>query len=340
MNLHSVQEITVVAGGGTSSVLVDGDIGLVHIDSAAPITLAAAHTISASGTAKKGMYIKFLHGGTFTTDTATGKHLSVFGYVVPDEHALYEATITAYYNGSAWEVRVCPSQEGVKNTDGSTIIDDSIPTDAYAPNSVDNAALTAMAGGNLKIGVDGSNVVDLDGSGDAKILIGDGTTMNSVDVSGAITIDNTGAATIPNGYVTNDMLAETPATYLETVVILTSAELLALNSTPIQLLPAGGAGVAIEVISVNASMPYVSSAYVGGGTLQVYYNGFSGNPIATSPTTSLTGTANTFSMFTPVPGVITGGGNNDAVYITNATADFTAGDSTLRLNILYRKYSF
>ena len=60
-----------------------------------------------------------------------------------------------------------------------------------------------------------------------------------------------------------------------------------------------------------------------------------------SPVTAVTGGVNTYSKFVSESAVIPGGGNNDALYIKDVGADaFATGNSTLKLNILYRLLSF
>jgi len=64
-----------------------------------------------------------------------------------------------------------------------------------------------LAEGSVLVGNSDGVSAAVDASGDAQILIGDGTTVASVPVSGDIAIDNTGAATIQPGAVEGAMLA-------------------------------------------------------------------------------------------------------------------------------------
>ena len=69
-------------------------------------------------------------------------------------------------------------------------------TITIADDAVTNAKLANISQGSVKVGGASNAPTDLDASGDGKILIGDGTDINSVSVSGDITIDNAGAVTI------------------------------------------------------------------------------------------------------------------------------------------------
>lgn len=70
----------------------------------------------------------------------------------------------------------------------------------------------ALTEGNIFIGDSNNLAAALDGSTDTQILVGNGTTMTSVAVSGDATLANTGALTIANGAVENAMLAASSVT--------------------------------------------------------------------------------------------------------------------------------
>jgi hypothetical protein len=82
-----------------------------------------------------------------------------------------------------------------------------VETAKIANDAVTNAKLANMTQGTIKVGGTSNAPTDLDAKTDGYILIGDGTDVNSVAVSGDVTIDNTGAVTIGAGVVENSMLA-------------------------------------------------------------------------------------------------------------------------------------
>lgn len=74
-------------------------------------------------------------------------------------------------------------------------------------DTVTNTELANITRGSIKVGGLADAPTDLVALTDAQILIGDGTDINSVAVSGDVTIDNAGATTIGAGAVDNAMLA-------------------------------------------------------------------------------------------------------------------------------------
>jgi len=75
-----------------------------------------------------------------------------------------------------------------------------------ANDAVDNNKLANIAQGSVKVGGGSNAPTDLDASGDGKILVGDGTDINSVTVSGDVTLANNGAVTIAANAVEGSML--------------------------------------------------------------------------------------------------------------------------------------
>ena len=120
-NLKTVSEILAIASGGSKVINLNEGVGEFNITSASPITLTSALNITVTGQLENGHLLVFRHNGGFTTDTGTGKHLSILGNIIPDEQALYEGRIEAYYDGAAWKVTLFPSIEGNPVLDGATI---------------------------------------------------------------------------------------------------------------------------------------------------------------------------------------------------------------------------
>jgi hypothetical protein len=122
-------------------------------------------------------------------------------------------------------------------------------------------------------------------------------------------------------------------------VSLSSANLLAMNGTPVAILPAPGANFAIIVDSIAFVMIATSTAYASGGTVQFNYHGgvssHSGTIPASVVTTGTPGTVvtqlgpSTGSNGLTVPA-------NTGIDITNNTGAFTTGTGTA---IVYVSYS-
>lgn len=75
-----------------------------------------------------------------------------------------------------------------------------------AADSVENSMLANIARGSVKVGGGSNAPTDLDAKGDGKILVGDGTDIASVAVSGDVTLANNGAVTIASNAVEGSML--------------------------------------------------------------------------------------------------------------------------------------
>lgn len=92
------------------------------------------------------------------------------------------------------------------NVDDSTV---EIDTDAIRvkDDGITNAKLANITRGSVKVGGVADAPTDLVALTDKQILIGDGTDVVSVAVSGDVTIANDGVTTIGTGAVDNDMLA-------------------------------------------------------------------------------------------------------------------------------------
>ena len=75
-----------------------------------------------------------------------------------------------------------------------------------ANDAVDNNKLANIARGSIKVGGGSNAPTDLDAKGDGKILVGDGTDVASVAVSGDVALANDGAVTIAANAVEGSML--------------------------------------------------------------------------------------------------------------------------------------
>ena len=73
-------------------------------------------------------------------------------------------------------------------------------------DSVSNSMLENMTQGTIKVGGGSDAPTDLDAKTDGQILVGDGTDINSVAVSGDVALSNTGAVTIAANAVEGSML--------------------------------------------------------------------------------------------------------------------------------------
>lgn len=117
-------------------------------------------------------------------------------------------------------------------------------------------------------------------------------------------------------------------------VTLTSAQVLALYTTPISLVAAPGVGSAIVVHRVTGSVDYNSAAYATNTTQEVRYTNGSGTKVSADFTALVTATADKFVSVGGIEAatVLT---ENAAVVVCNATGNPTAGNSPVSFTIDY-----
>ena len=117
----------------------------------------------------------------------------------------------------------------------------------------------------------------------------------------------------------------------------TTAQILALNSTPIELIAAQGAGKTIEIISASTKLVYVSAAYATNTNLQLLTSGATNAQFDDGKV--LTATVSThwkFEALQPTSATDTQLIENAAVNVTVETGDPITGDSNIEIFALYR----
>ena len=119
-------------------------------------------------------------------------------------------------------------------------------------------------------------------------------------------------------------------------VSLTSAEILALNTTPKSIVAAPGAGKVIRVLSAVMRLNFVTQAYTSNVVSAIQYSGTSTNIISNSvigasETTISEQLASTSVSYTPA----TSDPANKAIVLKATAGDPTTGDCTLDVYLSY-----
>jgi len=115
-------------------------------------------------------------------------------------------------------------------------------------------------------------------------------------------------------------------------VTLSSAQVLALNGTPIEVVPAPGVGRANLVLVAVASVAFVSAAYATNTTLTVGYGGAG----ILSITGILAATSSKVAMAAgTIAAVATATAQNAAIVVSAASGNPATGDSPVTISVLY-----
>lgn len=120
---------------------------------------------------------------------------------------------------------------------------------------------------------------------------------------------------------------------------LSSSQILGLNSTPITLVTAQGAGTIIQVDKISLNYIYNSTTYASGGAISAIYGTNTAKAATgTAAASVITGTSNGFA--TLLPTAIAQNGTltdyvNKAISLSNATGAFTTGNGTIAYKVFY-----
>ncbi len=172
------------------------------------------------------------------------------------------------------------------------------------------------------------------------ILVGNGSNIaTSVTMSGDITNTNAGVTAIGANKVLSSMISPLVRKYV--AVAITAAEFNGMYAAPKLLVAAGGANTLIVLDQIQIVMTYNSVAYAAGGVAAVQYDSTvnGAGVIASTTLSAATFQAAASSSFTMNAGVVVLPFTttvNKGLYLSNISAAFTTGNSTMVAHLWYR----
>lgn len=174
-----------------------------------------------------------------------------------------------------------------------------------------------------------------------RIFVGNASNIaTGVAMSGDTTISNAGVVAIGANKVLSSMVSPLLLKYV--AVPITAAEFNGMYAAPKLLLAAQGANTQIIVEQLVLPMTFVSAQYAAGGVVAAQYDstvhGAGVLATATEAAADFTGAAAS-TTFRQNPSVAVAPFSttvNKGIYLSNATAAFTTGDSTFVAHMWYR----
>lgn len=143
-------------------------------------------------------------------------------------------------------------------------------------------------------------------------------------------------AKLADGAVTSVKLADDIAHTAQ--VALSAADIIAMRTTPKQLIAAPGANKLVLVDSLVVKMVRSATAFTSGGALEFRYTDGSGAKVSADVAASVVTTGGAGTEYNSVAGVTTSltPVANAAIVLTNATGAFATGTGTAQVSIKYR----
>lgn len=234
-----------------------------YINGTEALTSNWAVTMGAGSVA--GMQLHMKYGAVVTL---AGNHIFILGTQIPDGLADKDFDVFGFYNGSDWEISFLPDFQDTNIISTDNLLDDCVTNDKLAK----------MLRGTVKVGGVSDAPTDLVSSVSGNILIGDGTDIKSLAVTGDIGITGAGLTTIVADAVDNTKLANMVRGTVKVggvanaptdLVASTSAQILIGNGTDLISVPVTGDVTisAAGVTTINPSAIPESIWELGSGTL-------------------------------------------------------------------------
>lgn len=334
MITKGILRLPVTAAGGTYSLPVTYNVSNIEMYTGGAVTLLAHSTLNVTGTPVDGQQITIscnlknldldvynltILGETINQDIVTNCEFLVIG--------IYSSVAGKFIT------HVLPNFSSSTFVNSANLAANAVATAKIADNAVTYAKLQDLTGRGYLIrgGVSGAPE-DFNAKTSGQLVMGNGTDVASVAMSGDVTINGSGVTTIGAGKVTQAMLAFTLASYLEVTRTLTSAEILALRTTAIDIISAPGSGKYLEIVSATGYNNYNSTTYnAGTDLLNLEINGVA---VWTFPNSFVEATSDTANQGTRVADAAIA--TNSGLKARMSSADPTTGNGTITIKAIYR----
>ncbi len=195
----------ILAAGANKNYDISIPVDVYRIKTTGTVALVGNMTFGITGSPVYGTELNFLYSGSVTLGAF---NITFLGATLTAAQALYQLQITAFYNGSAWEVFISPdNQNGNTDINGGDIVDASITGSkiALATIALEQLAVSPARGYGFRAGFGGvPETFNAVTSG--QILQGNGTDLVSNAVSGDITINGSGVTAIGANKVLTAMI--------------------------------------------------------------------------------------------------------------------------------------
>ncbi len=364
---------TITNAGATVSIPVDKTAygaAFVNLDANnGAVTLAANLTVNFTGTPIDGQEVRVSWSNGFTLN---GQTFTINGVSVTDYQTSKKGLIIFIYGGGSWQSRYTVSFNLTEVIEGFTLRDASLTLAKFPAQTrgflwVGNAsARPALVDfkTNAYIGIgDGTDYKSVPVTGDITItnagvtaigaskvtramwtalnsgrfVLGNGSNAaTDVTMSGDVTMSNAGVTTIGAGKVTPSMLSGAVSPVKVATLSINSAAILALNSTPLQILAAQGTGTTIIPLNAIAQVTFGSSAYTTHVELDLYID--TAPAILAKITTALDAASSMTLQFQNQIGASGSGTQfvqNKGLFVTVPGGDPLAGDGTVFITLFY-----
>jgi len=334
----NTETFTISAGGGTVLLPISDPTEKYRIlPASGAVTLGANQTFSPSGTPVEGMEYEFEYNGSVTIG---GNTLDIFGHVFTAAEALAKYIITATFISGQFEVKLAYSaNDGTPTVDGSNVQAGTITSTELATGGIARLDIEDFTGQGFMLKGGASGVVEeFDPTSAGVIVVGQGADVAPKAMSGDATLAATGALTVANGAITPDKLSFTIESQLSATINVSSAQILALNTTPIVVVGAPGAGKIIEVISATAYITFNSAGYTGSTNIDLECQGAGIRQFTNAAIigTTVTKGSQFLRETSAIGATITQLVDNAALILIQPTSDPVNGDSGMTLSVNYR----